>query len=120
MLHRWDFADGTVVRWTDSGSVLVDGDTKLAWWVQWGVNAPSYRRPSIRVVAPPGGLVDVDFTNIWLVDMYLRLEALRLHVDVVSSTYTQRDEDMTPEVAAEVLRARAAYEEDPEGSGKVH
>ena len=106
MIHRWEFSDGTVVRWTSSGSLLVEGNSKLARGIKWRTEHPC-QLGRVLVIPPPGGLVDVDLLSIWLVDAFLREDAMFYRVDLVSSTYTPKDEDMPPDVYNLVMRARA-------------
>ena len=106
MMHKWEFEDGTVARWTNKGTVLVSGESKLANSIRESINFPVNLPCSVFVHHEAGGMVDLDMSSIWLVDRLMRNEADRLFLKIVSSTYTPRDEDMPPDAAEKVYRSR--------------
>ena len=108
MMHKWEFADGTVVRWTSKGSVLVDGTSALANDIRGDLNRIEYEPCQILVIPPPGGCVDLDLSSVWIVNEWLKWRGEEFRsIKIVSSTYMPKDEDMPPEAAELVQRARA-------------
>jgi len=107
MMHKWEFEDGTVVRWTSKGSMLVHGDSDFADHIRGRIErASSWHGTYVAVHFEAGCLVKVDMSSIWLVDRLMRNEAMNRFVKITSSTYTPRDEDMPPEAAEKVYRSR--------------
>jgi len=106
MIHRWEFSDGTVATWASDGALAAAGDSELAESLREDLKRAQRRRVSVRIPPPPGVLVDLELTNVWLVDRLFRTEAPRFRVEVVASTYTPRDEDIPPEMLAMVQRSR--------------
>ena len=106
MKHGWKFSDGTNAEWSEDGSVQVGGVSPLADGIRLRLRLANTGRTTVRITPPPGGMVDLDLKNVWLVDRLLRTEAPRFRVQVVSSTYTPRDEDIPPQMLDMVQRSR--------------
>ena len=115
MLHKWEFSDGTVARWTNTGSLLIDGQSELAKALAHRTRLPPHR-PGWSVYIHPfsGGSVPLDLSSVWLVNLFFEQEAERCRASVVSSTYTAKDEDAPPN-AAELL-AMTFSKEDLDGT----
>ena len=106
MTHTWTFSDGTIADWTEDAEMDVRGDAALAESIRAEVRAVAEGGTKIWPATQPSGAVNLDLSNIWMVDFMLKNEAARFRVALVCSTYTRRDEDMTPEVAVLVMRDR--------------
>jgi len=104
--HVWEFSDGTNATWDGSSSVVVAGESVLAGGIRTMLRLVADGPIGISVATQPSADVDLDLSNIWLIDRMLKIQAARFGVGVLSSTYTPRDEDMTPEVARLVMRDR--------------
>ena len=111
MKHTWNFSDGTVATWTDAGTLEAAPETKLAENIRYRSSWPPDSPFQVEVI--PCDTVDLDLRSIVLVDLFLRAECGRLGIDLVSSTYEPKDEDMPPHVAEKVLRARQWGPEEP-------
>ena len=130
MVHKWVYSDGTVVRWTSKGSVLISGDTYLAKNLRWlFTKNPQY---GVEILPSPSGDVPLDTASVWMVNRWLD-DIVRYawawgprpfdYVDrqgsLVSSTYKPKDEDIPPRIA-EMIRLyteHAASEPDTDEHG---
>lgn len=115
MNHQWEFEDGTTARWTDNGSVLVDGRSPLAEAIR---KATSFPLAWVNVGIPPCGDVVLNLNSVWLVHRLFVLEARRVGVELVDTTYIPSAKDIPPE-AAEILAERAtwvasSHDDDPD------
>ena len=106
MTHTWVFSDGTYATWASGGEIVMQGISRYADCIRGELRAVAEGGSTVRITPPPCGLVDLDLKNVWLVDRLFRTEAPRFRVEVVSSTYTPRDEDIPPEMLALVQRSR--------------
>lgn len=110
MIHKWEFEDGTTVRWTDKGSVLVAGRTPLAERVRAGVELGS----PVDVGMAPGGDVPLDLLSAWLMNLFLEQQARRVGVQLETSTYAPTDADIPVDAAAILARDAAWAEQEPD------
>ncbi|MCL2825468.1 MAG: hypothetical protein FWD57_15865 [Polyangiaceae bacterium] len=132
MIHKWEYSDGTTVRWTNNGVILIGGDGYLAANLRSILDEGV--EPRIQIVSPPGGTIRLDRASLWLVDTWLRQTTIYAwawgpiphdYVDrrghLVSSTYTRSDEDMPPHVA-KMVRDRNKWMAEHGGNqpGKIH
>ena len=120
MKHTWEFSDGTNVQWTSDGTFFLESNTELTKDIQTALEVHEFEPWGVRVHPPPGGTVDLDVSNIWIVDRFLELEAMRLGISVVASTYTRTDEHMPPEVSTLVHEARNWKYEGSLGPGEYY
>lgn len=115
MIHKWEFEDSTTVRWTDKGSVLVDGRSPLAEAIR---EATSFPLAWVDVGIPPCGDVKLDLMNVWLMHKLCEQEARRMGVQLVDTTYTPSGEDIPPEAAKIIARddtwAESTKDDGPE------
>jgi len=107
VIHRWQFEDGTSVRWTDRGSVLVSGAGPMAESVRVGIDL----RAPVGVGPAPDGDVRLDPLSVWLLHKFLEQEARRLGANLVETSYVPAEQDM-PSEAASILQ-RDSGEDSP-------
>ena len=97
MQQKWEFSDGTTATWVTGDAVRCVAESELAAQLQRRMGYHPRHPCSVRIAPMPGGNVDLDLSNVWLVDAFLRNEAMRLGLQVVSSTYTPKHDDMNAE-----------------------
>jgi len=69
MMHKWEYSDGTVVRWTSKGSILVGGESGFAKNLR---HAFANDLATLTFgLEPSVTRVPVDSTSIWLVNQYI-------------------------------------------------
>ena len=125
MLHKWEYSDGTVVRWTSKGSIVVSGETNLANNLREMLEL----RTTVDVFPSFSMEVPFDRSSVWLVDLWLHNivinrwawgpcpfdYSVREPGVLVSSTYTPRDEDIPHHVVEIIAQCeREAQEEQNE------